>query len=236
MNNKVAVISGGTKGIGRAIVEQFAKGNYDIITCARNKEDLDLLEKEVTNKYKNITLHIFQADLSVKSDTKAFVDFILTKDKQVDVLVNNTGTFIPGAIYEEAEGNLELMINTNLYSAYHLTRGLVNHMITKQQGDIFNICSVASIKAYPNGGSYSISKFAMYGMSQGLREELKPHGIRVVSVLPGATLTASWEGVELPEDRFMKPEDVAASIWSAHNLSKNTVIEDIVLRPQLGDI
>jgi len=234
--NKVAVISGGTKGIGRTLIERFASEGYDIITCARNQQDLINLESDITNQFPNVSLYRFKADLSVKSETLAFVAFVLEKTQQVDVLINNTGTFIPGAIYEEEEGSLELMINTNLYSAYHLTRGLVNSMIAKQEGDIFNICSVASIKAYPNGGSYSISKFAMYGMSQGLREELKPHGVRVVSVLPGATLTASWEGVELPEERFIKPEDVATSIWSAHSLSKNTVIEDIVLRPQLGDI
>ena len=98
------------------------------------------------------------------------------------------------------------------------------------------MCSVASIAAYPNGGSYSISKFALYGMSKVLREELKPHGIRVVSVLPGATLTASWTGTDLPPDRFMKPEDVADAVWGAYSLSRNSVVEDIVIRPQLGDI
>ena len=86
------------------------------------------------------------------------------------------------------------MINTNLYSAYHLSRGLIPKMIENKSGDIFNICSVAGLKAYPNGGSYSISKFAMHGMSLGLREELKLHGIRVTAVHPGATLTASWDG------------------------------------------
>ena len=65
---------------------------------------------------------------------------------------------------------------------------------------------------------------------------MKDFGIRVTSVLPGATLTASWEGVELPQDRFMKPEDIAEAIYSAHSLSKQTVVEEIVLRPQLGDI
>lgn len=230
--NKTIVVSGGTKGIGRAIIEKFAAEGYDVVTCARNEADLIELVSAITST----KVHALPADLSKKEDVSKFVDFVRATVKTVDVLVNNTGTFIPGEIYTEEDGALELMINTNLYSAYHLSRGIIPSMIEAKGGDIFNICSVAGLKAYPNGGSYSISKFAMHGMSLGLREELKPHGIRVTSVHPGATLTASWEGVDLPEDRFIKSSDVANAIWSAHQLSKNSVVEELVIRPQLGDI
>ena len=98
------------------------------------------------------------------------------------------------------------------------------------------MCSIASIKAYPNGGSYAISKFALLGFSKVLREELKEFGIRVTAILPGATRTASWDGVELPDDRFMKVEDVADTIFSAYSLSSRSVVEEILIRPQLGDI
>jgi short-subunit dehydrogenase len=154
----------------------------------------------------------------------------------VDVLVNNTGVFLPGAISSEPEGRLETMMNTNLYSAYYLTRGLLPQMMHRRNGHIFNICSVASIASYPNGGSYSISKFAMLGMTKVLREEMKSHGIRVTAMLPGATLTPSWAGVDLPESRFMKPEDVADAVIGAYDLSKNSVVEEILIRPQEGDI
>lgn len=230
--NKTIVVSGGTKGIGRAIIERFAAEGFDVVTCARNQNDLD----ELVSAVKGTKVFALSADLSVPSDVKKFIDFVHASVSQVDVLVNNTGTFIPGEIHNEAEGSLERMINTNLYSAYHLSRGLVPQMMEKKEGDIFNICSVAGLKAYPNGGSYSISKFAMHGMSLGLREELKPHGIRVTAVHPGATLTASWEGVDLPEERFIKSSDVADAIWSAYQLSRNSVIEELVIRPQLGDI
>ena len=106
-----------------------------------------------------------------------------------------------GAIHEEPDGHLETMINTNLYSAYHLTRGVLPGMMHDRIGHIFNICSIASIMPYANGGSYSISKYAMLGMTKVLREEMKSHGIRVTAVMPGATYTASWEGVDLPESR-----------------------------------
>src|SRR6187551_1859801 len=98
-------------------------------------------------------------------------------------------------------------------------------MKAKRSGHIFNMCSIASIMAYPNGGSYTISKFAMLGFSKVLREELKPWGIRVSAILPGATFTASWEGVDLPEDRLMKPEDVADAVYGAYALSGRSVVE-----------
>ncbi|HAK76618.1 MAG TPA: short-chain dehydrogenase, partial [Runella sp.] len=157
-------------------------------------------------------------------------------ERPIAVLVNNTGLFAPGQIHNEPEGTLESMIDTNLYSAYYLTRGVIEKMISAKKGHIFNICSTASITAYTNGGSYCISKFALYGMTKVLREELKPHGLKVTAILPGATLTASWEGVELPKERFIQARDVAESIWSAYNLTPGAVVEEILIRPQLGDI
>jgi short-subunit dehydrogenase len=109
-------------------------------------------------------------------------------------------------------------------------------MITQGSGYIFNICSIASIQAYAHGGSYSVSKFALLGFTKSLREELKPHNIRVTAVLPGATLTQSWAGVALPAQRFMPAEDIAQSIFDIYNLSPRTVVEELILRPQLGDI
>ena len=128
------------------------------------------------------------------------------------------------------------MINTNLYSAYHLTRAILPGMLKQKKGHIFNICSTASIYAYPNGGSYSISKFAMYGMTKVLREELKDKAIRVTAILPGATWSDSWKGVDLPEDRLMDAGDIAKTIWSAYTLSDNAVIEELVIRPVEGDL
>jgi len=223
--NKTIVVTGGTKGIGRAIVDKFAKEGFIVLTCARTEED---------NLPENV--HFFKADMSKKAEVLAFADFIKATVNQVDILVNNTGFFLPGQIHNEEEGTLEAMIETNLYSAYHLTRALVNEMIARKEGYIFNICSTASITAYTNGGSYCISKFAMLGMSKVLREELKPHHVRVTSILPGATLTNSWAGVELPAERFIAPEDIAQVVWTAYNLPDSTVLEEILMRPMLGDL
>ena len=232
---KLAVITGGTKGIGRALVLQFAKNDFDLVVCARNEGDLKSLKEEVEDTME-VSVYVKPTDVSNKAQMESFITFIKSLKRDVDVLINNAGVFLPGQVHSEEEGMLEKMIDTNLYSAYRLTRGLVHQMIDKQKGHIFNICSTASFMPYVNGGSYCISKFAMLGMSKVLREELKEHDIKVTSVMPGATFTASWEGADVPEERFMKAEDVAEAIWQAYVLSKRTVIEELVLRPQLGDL
>lgn len=233
---KLAVITGGTKGIGRATVEKFAAADFDIVTCARNQDQLDNLVFELKNKYPNVRIYAEKADLAQKDEVLAFAEVIKELNRPIDMLLNNTGVFFPGSIHSEEEGNLEMMIETNLYSAYYLTRALIGDMMKRKSGHIFTTGSIAGIQAYPNGGSYGISKFALLGFTKALREEMKPHGIRVTSILAGATYTSSWEGVDLPLDRFMKAEDIADAIFSAHALSPNTVVEEIILRPQLGDI
>lgn len=233
---KLAVITGGTKGIGRATVEKFLEEGFDVVTCARKQQDLDNLVYEMKAAHPKCRIWAEQADLSKKSQVLEFAKMIKSLERPVDVLLNNTGVFIPGSIHGEEEGNLELMINTNLYSAYYLTRALIPDMIEAKSGHVFTTGSIAGIQAYAGGGSYSISKFALLGFTKALREDMKPHGIRVTSILPGATYTASWEGVDLPEERFMKASDIAEAIYGAHSLSPQTVVEEIVLRPQLGDI
>ena len=233
--NKLIVVTGGTKGIGRAIVEKFAAQGFDVATCARNEHDLQQLKTALEQRHA-VKVFVRPTDMAVKDDVKKFTDFVLGLNRPIDVLVNNAGYFIPGEIATEAAGTLESMINANLYSAYYTTRGLVQGMRERKSGYIFNMCSIASIKAYPNGGSYAISKFALLGFSKCLREELKNFNIRVTAIMPGATLTASWEGVDLPEERFMRAEDVADTIYSAYSLSGRSVVEEIIIRPQLGDI
>src|SRR6267142_4048205 len=233
--NRLIVATGGTKGIGRAILEKFAQAGFDVATCARTPPDLEAL-KAVLEKNYAIRVFVHAADLSVKRQVNGFSEFITGLKRPVDVLVNNAGYFIPGKITEEPEGSLERMITSNVYSAYYMTRGLIQAMKDRRQGHIFNMGSIASIKAYPNGGSYAISKFALLGFSKVLREELNGFGIRVTAVLPGATKTSSWEGSGIADERFMKVEDVADAVFAAYSLSGRSVVEEMIIRPQLGDI
>ena len=230
----IAVVTGGTKGIGLAIVESLAEQGYDIITCSRNNQELENLVSHITTTYK-VNINAFVVDMSNKSEVKSFAEEV-NNIGVVSVLVNNAGVFIPGEITKEDDGNLELMVETNLYSAYYLTRAILPKMIKSGKGHIFNMCSVASKVAYPNGGSYSISKFGLLGFSKVLREEMKPKGIKVTSILPGATWSNSWAGVDLPNERLMQASDIAKLITNALSLSDAANIEEIIIRPQLGDL
>ena len=174
--------------------------------------------------------------MSEKKQAEAFGHWILEKNLFPDVLVNNAGQFIPGSIYNEDEGVLEKMISVNLYSAYHFTRTLLPIMMKKNQGHIFNICSIASLKAYDNGGSYSISKFALLGFSKNLREEMKPYNIKVTAVIPGAIYTDSWKESGISEERMMEVNDISSMVYAISQLSGKAVVEDIIMRPQLGDL
>lgn len=233
--NKLIVVTGGTKGIGRAIVNLFASHGFDVATCSRQANELQQLKDVVETQF-GVKAFVQVADMKVNQQIGDFTAFVNSLNRPVDVLVNNAGYFVPGKLLEEPEGVLESMIQANVYSAYHTTRGLAAGMKSRKRGHIFNMCSVASIKAYPNGSSYAISKFALLGFSKVLREELKEEGIRVTSILPGATKTSSWEGSGLPDSRFMKPEDVAEVVFNAYQISDRSVVEELIIRPQLGDI
>ncbi|SHK77818.1 SDR family oxidoreductase [Hymenobacter psychrotolerans] len=235
---KYVVVTGGSKGIGRAVVYSFLRAGFPVVTCARSATDLAQLQTDVAQQVPGAVLHTLPADLSRTEDCRCFTDFVLGLGGAVEVLVNNTGSFLPGRLQDEPQDGSQLrqMLAVNLLSAYDVTLALLPGLIARRTGHIFNICSTASITAYPNGGSYGIAKHALYGFTRNLREELKVQNVRVTAVLPGATLTASWEGVDLPAERFVKAEDVAAAVLAAYTLSPQAVVEELLIRPQLGDL
>lgn len=233
---KQVVITGASKGIGRAVAEAFAAEGAHLFLCARNEVNLYNTVAGLQTKYPDAVIKAKAVDLSVKEQCIEFGNWINAQCKAVDILVNNAGNFLPGSVYNEAEGILDNMIATNLYSAYHVTRTVLPGMLQVKSGYVFNICSIASLHAYDNGGSYSISKFAMLGFSKNLREEMKPYNIKVCAVMPGAVLTDSWGNYDNSKQRIMEAKDVADIIIAATKLSAAAVIEDIVLRPQLGDL
>jgi len=230
------VITGASKGFGRAIAEIYAAHGHHLFICSRNEIALYKTVEELLTRYPDTKVKAKARDLSRKEEVADFAEWLLANAYHVDVLVNNAGRFIPGSIHNEADGALEEMLHTNLHSAYQLTRLLLPSMIKRKSGHIFNICSIASLNAYPNGGAYSISKFALYGFSKNLREELKPYQIKVTSVLPGAAYTDSWSGSNVDPKRIMEAGDIAAMVYAASQLSPQACVEDIILRPQLGDL
>jgi len=228
------IITGASKGIGKAIAQEFAKHGHNLILCSRNEVDLFTTMSAIQTTYPEITIKAKAFDLSIAA--KDFGFWILDSGWKPDILINNAGLFHPGSVHSEPEGVLENQMATNLYSAYHLTRTLLPVMMDAKQGHIFNICSIASLHAYKNGGSYSISKFAMDGFSKNLREEMKVHGIKVTSVYPGAVFTESWGNYDNSASRIMETTDLAKMIYTASQLSIGACVEEIIMRPQLGDL
>ena len=237
------VITGASKGLGKAIAEAFAadKQGHHFFLCARNKTDLEKTGKELQERFPESNILTKTCDVADKTALQDFVSWIYSLTDRVDILVNNAGVYLPGSAYGEDNGMLEKLMEINLYSAYHLTRLILPGMIntnpsTGSGGHIFNICSIASLVAYPNGGAYGISKFALYGFSKNLREEMKPHGIKVTHVLPGAAYTDSWTGSGIDPNRIMEAADVAKMVYAVAQLSPQACVEEIILRPQLGDL
>ena len=229
------IITGGSRGIGLAVAEKFAATGAHILLCSRKEEPLRSAAENLSAQYPEAVVQFFAADLAEVSQVKLFAQWCLQQGTP-SILVNNAGTYRPGELISEPEDNLEMMMNTNLFSAYHLTRALVPSMISAGMGHIFNIASIAATMAYDGGGSYSISKFALNGLSQNLRHELKSSGVKVTCIFPGAVMTDSWAGFDNSQNRIMLASDVAEMLFAASKRSPQAVVEEILLRPQLGDL
>jgi short-subunit dehydrogenase len=230
------VITGASRGFGKAIAETFAARGHQLFLCSRNEVALYKTMEELLTKYPESRIKAKARDLGNKQEVQEFGQWLLDNGTQTDILVNNAGSFVPGSVHNEPNNALEEMMAVNLYSAYHLTRMLLPGMMQRKTGHIFNMCSIASLGAYKNGGAYSISKFALLGFSRNLREEMKSHGIKVTAVIPGAAYTDSWSGTGVDPKRIMEAGDIANMIYAASQLSMQACVEEIVLRPQLGDL
>ena len=230
------VVTGASRGIGLEVSSVFAAAGYNLFLTARNDQTLRESVNDLKKQFPAVGINARSFDLGDKSGARNFAAWVDAEADTVDILVNNAGTFVPGKISEEEEGALEHMISVNLYSAYHVTRGLLPKMKKQGKGHIFTICSIASLQAYPNGGAYSISKFALLGFTRNLRRELMEDNIKVTAVIPGAVYTDSWKGSGVKESRIMKPSDIATLIFTNSRLSPQATVEEIIIRPQLGDL
>lgn len=229
------VITGASKGIGKAIAEIFAAHGHHLFICSRSELSLYKTLDELQVKYPAAIIKAKPFDLSRKEEAKGFGAWCL-EYAVPDILVNNAGLFEPGSVHNEPEGMLEGQLATNLLSAYHVTRTVLPWMMERRSGHIFNMCSIASLDAYDNGGAYSISKFALHGFSKNLREEMKPYNIKVTAIHPGAVMSDSWGDFDNSGKRIMEAADIAKLVYTTAQLSPQACVEDIVVRPQLGDL
>ncbi len=224
-----ALITGATKGIGRAIARELAKNGYDIVMCARSEAELSALAIEL-GEY-NIGVVTRMVDCSEKEEVNSFLKNLIATGENIDVLVNNVGLFLPGSLLDEDDESFEKQQQVNVNSTYYFSKEIGKMMRNAKSGHIFNICSVASKSPVENGGSYSVTKAAMLSLNHVLRMELAPHNVKVTAIIPGSTLTSSWEGTSIAKEMFVQPEDIAKSVFHILNLSRGVNVDELVLTP-----
>ena len=232
----IIIITGASRGIGFAIAKEFLSNSENIlIICSKQKKNITTAVKQLKEINKHVKIYFKAVDLSNPTLVKSFAKFCL-KIGQPDILINNVGIFKPTSILQETEENIVNTLNLNVLSPFLLTQAILPVMIKKKQGHIINICSVASMQGFSNCCAYNISKFALLGFGKYLREELKKHNIKVTNLMPGATFTDSWEGSNIIPERILESSDIAKLIFTIVHLSNQAVVEDVVIRPILGDL
>ena len=234
------VITGASQGIGRAIAERFAEAfaeeapGVQLALLARTAPKLEAVAEACA-------AHGAQAlalPCDVTDDTAVLRAAHAVKRKwgAPDVLVSNAGAFTPSPLRETSPEAFRRQIDVNLTAAFVVTRAFLDEMVARGSGHLFYMASVAGLRPYPGSAAYCAAKHGLRGLAGVVREETKDHGLRVTTLFPGATRTASWDGTELPDERFIPPEDVAAALMNCYRLSGRTVIEELLLRPQEGDV
>ena len=231
-----AIVTGATKGMGRAIVMELAANNYNITFCARDENQVEAFLDELRKGYPHLHFFGMRADLENSSDVNGFAEFAARNFGQVDVLINNAGLYIPSELMNEDERCLQRQMQVNVFAPHFLSKFFAAKMIDHGRGHIINICSIASLEPVTRAGSYSISKTALLGLTKALREELRPAGVKVTAVLPGSTLTDSWSGTDLPSDWFILSQDIAKSIINCLQMSSGANIDEIIIRPLYGKV
>ena len=234
MNN--AIITGATKGMGRAIAIAFAKQGINLAVCSRNENDLAAFKKELLQVNPQIKVVTQVADGSIEEQ---LLSFAAAAEKQlgfIDIIVSSLGIFEQVSMLDESESAFNKQLNTNLMPAYHLYRFFGKKMIEKREGHIFTICSVAALDPIPSAGTYSVTKFALMGLNKVMRLEMQPYNVKVTTVIPGSTLTNSWKDAVVDRNQFVLPEDIASAIVNTYKMSTGANVDEIVIRQVGGQV
>ena len=232
----VVLITGASQGIGAAIALTFSKElrGVRLALVARTERNLRAVARRCEKL--GAETEIFVCDVSDESAVTTMARAVKQRFTVVDVLINNAGKFAGASFSEISVAGFDELISSNLRSAFLVTRAFVPDMIRKKRGDVFFMSSIAGRQAYPNGVGYCAAKFGVAGLAEVLRAETKTTGVRVCCVYPGAAWTPSWQGSGVKEDRIMPADDVARAFLDVFLMSRRTVVEEIVLRPQRGDV
>jgi 3-oxoacyl-[acyl-carrier protein] reductase len=223
-----AVITGATKGIGRAIAERFAQAGFNLCIGARSQADLMGVKTALETRYK-IKVWIKPADFAKKTDVILFAEFVKSNVQSVDVLVNNVGQYAVGSLFESPADKLVEQLNVNLMSAHYLTSAFMPVFQQQGRGHIFTIGSILSVRLRESAAHYTISKHALRTWHQLLFEYARERNIKATLVLPSSTITASW-GNQPNEEEFIQPEHIAETIFDCYNITGAAVVDEISVK------
>jgi NAD(P)-dependent dehydrogenase (short-subunit alcohol dehydrogenase family) len=236
MKAPVILVTGASQGIGEAIALRFAQeeAGCRLALVARSEKNLRAVARECLKL--GAEVEIFPCDVSDEAGVKALVRDVTKHFGPVDVLINNAGAFAMAPFAKTEVAMFDQQIATNLRSAFLVTRAFLPAMLKRKAGDIFFMSSIAGLGAYPQAAAYCAAKFGVTGLAKVLRAETKGTGVRVCCVHPGATWSPSWSKSGVKRERIMPAEDIAQAILAVHRLGRRTVVEEIILRPEAGDL
>lgn len=230
LQDHVAIVTGGSRGIGAAIARKLASMATNVVICGRNQSELQQTAASITSQGGHCEGLV--CDVADLASVDRFAQTVLDKYRRVDVLVNNAGvgTF-GGPLHTLPPDQWDRVINTNLRGVYHTIRAFAPKMIEQKSGDIINISSIASKNPLPNGAVYAASKWGLNGLTYSVAEELRGHNIRVTVVCPGSVDTDLSPHEGKNKDRMLKPEDVAHVVEMLVTQAPQSFASEVVLRP-----
>lgn len=230
----LVLVTGASRGIGAAIAHAFAAPGVRLALVARSADALADVARQC--QAAGADAAAFPCDVTDAHAVEALADAVAEWAGVPDVVVNNAGLFEPGGVLDTSPEAFRRQLDVNVVSAFLVTRAVLAGMLARGSGRIVMMGSVASVRGYPSGAAYGAAKHALLGFARSLREETKGSGVGVTTVLPGATRTGSWDGTDLPDSRFIPPEDVARVVVEVVGVSERTVVEEVLIRPDAGDI
>jgi short-subunit dehydrogenase len=232
----VVWVTGASRGIGYEIAKAFAAENAIVALTGRDEGKLRQVAREIRSK--GGAAAAFACDVTSEKSVRVTARKIIASFGRVDVLVNNAGVTYFKSLRDTSPAEFSNVIAANLLGTFLCIRAVLESMIKQRSGYIFNIISVAAQTTYTLSGAYSASKAAVVALSNVLREEVRPYNIKVTAVLPGATETEMWTAStrEKYRTRMMQPGDVAKIVASIYRMPQRAQVEEIVFRPQLGDL